>query len=148
MHKFRNFTQIIYSFGNLDYSKCLNNCSQVEYVVLLKIEEYLEENDAKFVNVTKLSELLSVSTPAVSRVLKSLESKKYIARNIDVFCRRNTKIKITELGKKELAEDNNRLNQIFDSYFLGLPSEEQEVLINSIEKMYKVFNEKLKEWEV
>ena len=106
MHNFRNFTQIMYSFGNLDYSKCLNNCSQVEYIVLLKIEEYLEENKTNFVNVTKLSELLNVSTPAVSRVLKSLESKKYIARNIDVFCRRNTKIKITELGKTGIQESD------------------------------------------
>ena len=146
MHNFRNFTQIMYSFGNLDYSKCLNNCSQVEYIVLLKIEEYLEENKTNFVNVTKLSELLNVSTPAVSRVLKSLESKKYIARNVDVFCRRNTKIKITDLGKSELAENNDRLNKIFDTYFLQLPNEEQEMLISSIEKMYKVFNEKLKEW--
>ena len=65
--KFRNFTQIMYSFGNLDYSKFLNNCSKVEYVVLLKIEEFMEENNVDYVNVTKVSEMLNVSTPAISR---------------------------------------------------------------------------------
>ena len=117
MHNFRNFTQIMYSFGNLDYSKCLNNCSQVEYIVLLKIEEYLEENKTNFVNVTKLSELLNVSTPAVSRVLISLEGKKYIARNIDVFCRRNTFVELTAKGKKVLEKNIKQINDVLVKAF-------------------------------
>ena len=143
MNKFRNFTQIMYSFGNLDYSKFLNNCSKVEYVVLLKIEEYMEENDVDYVNVTKVSEMLNVSTPAISRVLKSLENKKYIIRNVDIFCRRNTHVKLTELGKEELKNNNDKLNEIFDSYFLQLSEAEQEMFINSVEKMYKIFCNKL-----
>ena len=143
MNKFRNFTQIMYSFGNLDYSKFLNNCSKVEYVVLLKIEEYMEENDVDYVNVTKVAEMLNVSTPAISRVLKSLENKKYIIRNVDIFCRRNTHVKLTELGKEELKNNNDKLNEIFDSYFLQLSEAEQEMFINSVEKMYKIFCNKL-----
>ena len=143
MNKFRNFTQIMYSFGNLDYSKFLNNCSKVEYVVLLKIEEYMEENDVDYVNVTKVSEMLNVSTPAISRVLKSLENKKYIIRNVDIFYRRNTHVKLTELGKEELKNNNDKLNEIFDSYFLQLSEAEQEMFINSVEKMYKIFCNKL-----
>ena len=143
MNKFRNFTQIMYSFGNLDYSKFLNNCSKVEYVVLLKIEEYMEENDVDYVNVTKVSEMLNVSTPAISRVLKSLENKKYIIRNVDIFCRRNTHVKLTELGKEELKNNNDKLNEICDSYFLQLSEAEQEMFINSVEKMYKIFCNKL-----
>lgn len=140
---FTCFTQIMYSFGNLDFSKYLNNCSKVEYVVLLKVNEYLETNNTDYVNVIKLSELLNVSTPAVSRVLKSLESKKYIIRNIDVFCRRNTRVKLTELGKTELNKCNDKLNEIFNSYFFELTKEEQEIFVNSVEKIYKVFCLKL-----
>jgi DNA-binding MarR family transcriptional regulator len=120
----------------------LEGCSQSEFNTLVTIEQI----EAEKVNVNKIAESLKVSMPAVSKTLKNLESKKLIKRKIDVFCRRNTKIKITELGKSELAENNDRLNKIFDTYFLQLPNEEQEMLINSIEKMYKVFNEKLKEW--
>lgn len=136
---FSSFTQIMYSFGNLDYSKFLNNCSKVEYIVLLKINEYLERENVQFINVTKLSELLNVSTPAVSRVLKSLESKKYIVRNIDVLCRRNTRVRLTKLGKEELSQANEKLNEVFNSYMINLSQEEQEIFVKSVEKIYKAF---------
>ncbi len=148
MHKFRSFTQIMYSFGNLDYSKLLNNCSKVEYIVLLKIDEYLESNEKDYVNVTKLSEMLNVSPPAISRVLKSLEEKMYIIRNVDVFCRRNTRVKLTNLGKIELNKNNDKLNEIFNSFFFDLTIEEQNVFVNSVEKIYKIFYKKLQEGDV
>jgi DNA-binding MarR family transcriptional regulator len=66
----------MYSFGNLDFSKLLNNISKSEYVVLSKIDEYIEMANIDYINVTKLSELMNVSVPAVSRVLKGLENKK------------------------------------------------------------------------
>ena len=147
MRDFRSFTQIMYSFGNLDFSKFLNNCSKSEYVVLSKIDEYIEVNKVDCINVTKLSELLNVSTPAISRVLKSLESKKYIIRDIDIFCRRNTLVRLTSTGNKELKECNNKLNSVFDSYFNEISSEEQDAFVHSIEKVYKAFCTKIQELE-
>ncbi len=145
MQNFRSFTQIMYSFSNLDFSKFLNNCSKVEYVVLLKMEEYIEENKVDYINVTKLSEILNVSTPAVSRVLKTLETKKYIIRNIDIFCRRNTHVRLTDLGREELTKCNETLNNIFNIYFDSLSSIEQEAFVNSVEKIYKIFCEKIQQ---
>ena len=147
MRDFRSFTQIMYSFGNLDFSKFLNNCSKSEYVVLSKIDEYISENKVDCINVTKLSELLNVSTPAISRVLKSLESKKYIVRDIDIFCRRNTLVRLTEIGIEELKKCNDSLNSVFDNYFVNLSSEEQENFIRSVEKLYKAFCNKINEIE-
>lgn len=147
MRDFRSFTQIMYSFGNLDFSKFLNNCSKSEYVVLSKIDEYTEANKVDCINVTKLSELLNVSTPAISRVLKNLESKKYIIRDIDIFCRRNTLVRLTSIGTKELKDCNDKLNSVFDSYFNEMSSEEQETFIHSIEKVYKAFCTKIQELE-
>ena len=147
MRDFRSFTQIMYSFGNLDFSKFLNNCSKSEYVVLSKIDEYIEANKVDCINVTKLSELLNVSTPAISRVLKSLESKKYIIRDIDIFCRRNTLVRLTSTGNKELKECNDKLNSVFDSYFNEISSEEQDAFVYSIEKVYKAFCTKIQELE-
>ena len=147
MRDFRSFTQIMYSFGNLDFSKFLNNCSKSEYVVLSKIDEYIVNNKVDYINVTKLSELLNVSTPAISRVLKSLESKKYIIRDIDIFCRRNTLVRLTPTGTKEVKECNGKLNGIFDNYFNELSSEEQDVFIESVEKLHKAFCTKIQELE-
>jgi DNA-binding MarR family transcriptional regulator len=147
MRDVRSFTQIMYSFGNMDFSKFLNNCSKAEYVVLSKIDEYIEINKVDYINVTKLSELLNVSTPAISRVLKSLESKKYIIRDIDVFCRRNTLVRLTSIGNKELKDCNDKLKSVFDDCFNGLSSEEQTVFIYSIEKVYKAFCTKIHELE-
>ncbi len=147
MNDFRSFTQIMYSFGNLDFSKFLNNCSKSEYVVLSKIDEYISENKVDCINVTKLSELLNVSTPAISRVLKSLESKKYIVRDIDIFCRRNTLVRLTDIGTEELKKCNDSLNSVFDNYFVNLSSEEQENFIQSVEKLYKAFCNRINEIE-
>ena len=147
MDNFSSFTQIMYSFGNLDFSKLLNNISKSEYVVLSKIDEYIEMANIDYINVTKLSELMNVSVPAVSRVLKGLENKKYIVRNIDILCRRNTRVKLTEEGKVVLKESNDSLNDIFSDYLNELTDDEKMSFINSVEKIYKVFLKRIQQVE-
>ena len=147
MDNFSSFTQIMYSFGNLDFSKLLNNISKSEYVVLSKIDEYIEMANIDYINVTKLSELMNVSVPAVSRVLKGLENKKYIVRNIDILCRRNTRVKLTEEGKVVLKESNDSLNDIFSDYLNELTDDEKKSFINSVEKIYKVFFKRIQQVE-
>lgn len=147
MNDFSSFTQIMYSFGNLDFSKLLNNISKGEYVVMLNIEEYIEENNVDYINVTKLAELVNVSVPAISRVLKSLESKKYIARDIDLLCRRNTRVKLTLKGKNTLKESNDILNEVFKEYTSELTKEEQDIFVRLVEKIYKVFCKRIQQVE-
>ena len=144
---FSSFTQIMYSFGNLDFSKLLNNISKSEYVVMLNIKEYTQENNVNYINVTKLAELVNVSVPAISRVLKSLECKKYIIRDIDLLCRRNTMVKLTLNGSNVLKNSNDILNDVFQEYINELTKEEQEVFVELVEKIYKVFCKKIQQVE-
>lgn len=147
MENYKSFTQSIYSLGNIDFSILLNNCSSVEYVVLSKIDMCITDGNLEYVNVTQIADKLAVSLPAVSRVLKSLESKKYIERNVDIFCRRNTRVKITKDGKKELAKCQSNLDKFFSAVFFDLKSEEQKMMANLFQIICDRMQLKIKEYK-
>ena len=143
MEKYKLFTQTLYSFGNIDYSVLLNDCTGVEYMVLSKIDECTNKSGAGYTNVTILSEELHVSLPAVSRALKRLEEKKFIERNVDIFCRRNTRVKLTNTGKIELTKCQTNLDDFFTELFNDMDESEQNVMLDSVQKMYKKVYENL-----
>lgn len=147
MEKYKSFAQSLYSLGNVDYSVLLNNCTSVEYIILSKIDMCITEDVLEYVNVTQLSEKLGVSMPAVSRVLKSLEGKRYIERNVDIFCRRNTRVKITKEGKKELLKCQNNLDKFFSEIFSDLDEKEQEMMSKSFEIMCERMHSKIKKYK-
>jgi len=80
----------------------LESLNDSDFTFLYIMNNYMEEENVKFVNVSKLSELNQVSLPAISKQLNKLESEKLIKRTIDIFNRRNTKVSITEYGLKVL----------------------------------------------
>ena len=147
MEKYKSFAQSLYSLGNVDYSVLLNNCTSVEYIILSKIDMCITEDVLEYVNVTQLSEKLGVSMPAVSRVLKSLEGKRYIERNVDIFCRRNTRVKITKEGKKELLKCQHNLDKFFSEIFSDLDEKEQEMMSKSFEIMCERMHSKIKKYK-
>ena len=147
MENYKAFTQSLYSLGNIDFSVLLNNCTSVEYVVLSKLEMCMTDENLDYVNVTQLSVKLGVSVPAVSRVLRSLEEKKYIERNVDIFCRRNTRVKLTKAGKKELSKCQNNLDKFFSEIFSDLEETEQKVMAHSFQIMCDRMQTKIKEYK-
>ena len=90
-----------------------------------------------------MSEELHVSLPAVSRALKRLEEKKFIERNVDIFCRRNTRVKLTNTGKIELTKCQTNLDDFFTELFNDMDESEQNVMLDSVQKMYKKVYENL-----
>lgn len=136
MEKHKCFASILYSFGNLDLSILLENISCAEYIILSKIEEYISKNDVEYIHVTKLSEELKVSTPAVSRILKGLENKKMINRTIDIFCKRNTRVRLTNEGKNKLEYCHKNLDNFFNEVFSEISQEEQQDIIDTFNNVY------------
>ena len=147
MEKFKCFTQTLYSFGNLDFSAILEDISSAEYIILSKIEEYTNKNKVEYINVTKLSEELKVSTPAVSRILKGLETKKLLSKTVDIFCKRNTKVKLTEAGTKLVEKSYQRFEIFFEEIFKESTSEEQEVIIETLKVVYTKMYDNLQKYK-
>lgn len=81
-------------------------------------EESEKNNSSKGVQVSKLADILKISLPQASRLLKNMEEKKYVIRTIDEDNRRNTYVEITGLGLKKRLEASKRM-EIYISKVIG-----------------------------
>lgn len=79
-----------------------------EIVTLELLARYMDENgESSGMRVSELTACLNISMPQVSRMLKSLEEKKYIHRIVNDTDRRSTYVTITDIGrlKRKCAMD-------------------------------------------
>ena len=103
--------------------------SQREFMMLERIIGH-ESTPDKGIFVSELAQLLHVSTPAVSRMLKSLEDKKLIQRTVDSADRRNTMIFVTPFGFEVLEKQEAILDQMMGSVVRKMGYEKMEQLIS------------------
>ena len=90
---------------------------------------------------------MKVSSPAVSRLLKSMEGKHYIARHADAKDRRNTRVFITETGR-EKREKCRLVLQDYTERVIGQMGEENMLqLLNLFNQMVDVMEHELKKTE-
>ena len=62
---------------------------------ILKLEKL--HNSSNY-GISNIADSLHVSSPAISRTITALENKGYAVRYIDKLNRRNTNVKLTDLG--------------------------------------------------
>lgn len=71
-----------------------------EIITLELLAKYMDENmKSSGMSVSDLTLCLNISMPQVSRMLKSLEEKKYIQRIVNDTDRRSTYVTITDIGR-------------------------------------------------
>ena len=115
----------------------LESLNDSDFTFLYIMNNYMEEENVKFVNVSKLSELNQVSLPAISKQLNKLESEKLIKRTIDIFNRRNTKVSITEYGLKVLKESEEKVVDFYDRIVNKCGEEQVCIFSNVLEIIYQ-----------
>ncbi len=97
-----------YRFGKDDDSR-VKNVSAKEYLLMKEVAE----NHA---DLAQIREYLCVSKSAVSQMLKALERKGYLVREVDPANRRNLIVTLTEAGERAVevkeAEFDAQLEQI------------------------------------
>lgn len=97
----------IHNFTKLNIGSILNGISQMEFLALYIINnrgEAVGPNDRRM-HISAIVNILNVSTPAVSRLIKGLEEKGLARRAADENDRRNTYVCLTESGKRALEND-------------------------------------------
>ena len=134
--KFNSFAHMLYCFSNIDHSDIFIECSKAEYIALSNLYEHMKVCGVNKLNVKEIAELSNVSMPAISRLLKGLETKKLIKRNIDYICRRNIDVKLTEKGIKIVEEMNEKLSNFYSTGFNKLSLEDQQNILKSYELLY------------
>lgn len=85
---------------------------------------------AKGMYVSLLVEFMHVSGPAVSRMLRLLEEKGYIERNVDTQDRRNTYITMTAEGVQAWQQAQEGMNQFMHGLLDNMGQENMMMLIS------------------
>jgi len=121
--------------------------SHGEYLVLRNIGRgqgrfYGQEGPVK---AAKLSELLEVSRPAITRILNGLENRGYITRHIDKADRRSINIALTDTGRRALDAANQRISATADRLVSSLGDEDAEKLIQLLDRLTEIYTGMLHE---
>ncbi len=97
--------------------------------------------------VSSMAAQMKVSSPAVSRLLKSMEGKDYIVRHADEKDRRNTRVFITEAGLKKRNECRGVLWNYTDRVIERMGMGNMLQLLNLFNQMVDVMEDELKKTE-
>ena len=106
--------------------------TQREFFVL----EVLNTKGLKYGNgmyVSVLADTIHVSTPQASRMLKNMEEKGYIRREIDEKNRRNTFVYATEKGKEARIKAQQEMDAFADRVIIRMG-------VDNVKKLIELFN--------
>lgn len=119
-HRFRNLRTDVFFEG----------ISQGEFYMLEMIRKYVEQNEStEGIYVSVLAKKLNISSPAASRMLRTLEEKRYIQRDVDRDNRRNTYVYLTELGDRVRRDATEVLQNYSSRVIRNMGKESIEALL-------------------
>jgi len=115
--------------------------SHGEYLVLRNVARGRPGGVGEPVRAAKLSELLKVSRPAVTRVLNGLENRGYITRRIDKNDRRSIIVELTEAGRKALEAADEKVLSVADRLAARLGDAHTEKLIELLDRLAEIYKD-------
>ncbi len=139
----------------------LPDLSKREYELLAVVQDYMDghsggssANDEKNGNggsgrngsgicISGLAERLQVSSPAVSRMVGTLEEKGYIGRGTGKEDRRNTYITLTEKGKEAKAASEAALCGLMERVTLRMGERDMEELLRLWNRLADIMEKEL-----
>ena len=110
--------------------------------MLLKTIKYLKNNEcnddysSKGVKASDLSKFLSITKPAISKLINTLEEKGYVERITDKSDRRVVYINITENGEKILEEETKMFEEFTQKIVAKMGEGDTDEMIRLFKKMY------------
>jgi DNA-binding MarR family transcriptional regulator len=87
---------------------------------------------------SELSEVMSVSTARIARLLNTLEDRGLIQRSMDLSDRRKIVVNLTEAGERYLKEVYKRTHRRASAVIDALGEEETETFIRIAEKIVDI----------
>ena len=114
----------------LPISVLFSEISCGEFMLIAAFLRYEEDHAGKHITVNELAGLLDVSIPAVSRMLKNLETRGLIVRETDKDCRRNTLVVITDLGLSLFSENEGKIRCLASRILEQFTEEEIDLMLN------------------
>lgn len=124
------FMQLLNDLKKVIMARNAEDGPTAEYVMLHIIDKF----GSKSVSTAIISERLNISKPAVSQMMKILEDKKYIKREINNNDRRLINVSLTKMGSKILEEKKCKMSDKFSAVLDRMGKEDSEELIRLMEK--------------
>ena len=111
------------------------------YIQYMDVIHKLQEKKER-VKVSDISDTLKLPRPGVTRTVKEMEKKGYLSKTISKEDARITYITLTEKGE-QLSEkyDKNYYSRLVE-YMEDISDEEADCMIHTIDKFYRVMNER------
>ena len=113
------------------------------YIQYMDVIHTLQNGDSDVkVKVSDISDMLKLPRPGVTRTVKEMEKKGYLSKTTSKEDGRITYITITQKGE-QLSEkyDKNYYSRLVE-YMEDISDEEADCMIHTIDKFYKVMNER------
>lgn len=99
-------------------------------ITLIHCAAEYEKRNGRGIAVAEAAKLLEVSVPAVSRTLRTIESKGYVERRADDHDRRSVRICVTESGTELLYRVIRMSVEALDEILSGFTDEEIRTMIS------------------
>lgn len=104
------------------------------------------ENAEKSIYVSKMASMMEVSSPAVSRMLKSMEARDYIGRHVDSKDRRIPAYSL-RAGMKKREECRKAAEDFMDRVINRMEPENVKQMLNLFHRMLDIMEDELKKTE-
>ena len=127
--------QVFHRFRQMPFSVLLpDEISGNEFTTLMCIGHVGDKDGETAISISALAKKLRVTTPAVSRTMRSLEKKGLIYRETDSKDRRNTFVRLTDTGKKILKQSELEMNDLVEAALLNMKQEDVERLLDYLDE--------------
>lgn len=142
------FMRVSHRMRKLQIGQILGGISQGEFFALELIRKGQERSpDQKGIIVSQLAKMQRISAPATSRMLRNLEERDLIRREIDKGDRRNTYVYLTEKGMEEHKQAFAAMDKFSDRIMDRMGYDNAKMLISLIEKMTSIMEDELSKTE-
>lgn len=119
----------------------MKELSMGEYALLKEIAEITSSRDGRDLNVSALAEYMNMSKPALSRMLSSLEERKYIRRICGKSDRRSSQVSLSPEGERILEKEKQFYLNAIERISARMGRSDLEHLFNLSEKLVHILLE-------
>lgn len=131
------FMKVFHRFRRLNIASIMpSDITPMEFQLLMSVQEVGEQQGNTNVRVSAACHNMRASNAAVSRMLRILEEKELVYREVDAKDRRNTYIRLTEKGNRTCNEVQESMKHFIEAIFRQLGEENIEKIIELMNRMY------------
>lgn len=122
-------TRLMYAFHRFGKINIMpkTGISKMEFFALQVIDDYQQKTGMPGIYVSDLAQNLKIASSQTSRMLKNLEERNLIGRDVDGRDRRNTCVFLTEGGRQVCLETRDYVTNYMERVFQVMGEERIEI---------------------